>query len=106
MRGGTAAPWREVEHLILFSWSESARGKETDFEAAGRWILAQVPGVRCVAVGHALRGEALYQRAWFIRLASPAAEAAYIANATHLDYVGCIFRPHAGDRLKLNYLLE
>lgn len=96
-------PWREVEHLILFNWSEATAGKESGFEDAGRQILSAVPGVRGVAVGHALRAETLYQRAWFIRLASPDAEAAYMADPTHLDYADRIFRPHAGDRLKIDY---
>lgn len=99
-------PWREVEHLILFNWSESADGRESGFEAAGREALARVPGVREVTVGHALRAESLYQRAWFIRLASPEAEAAYMANAAHLDYADRVFRPHAGDRLKGDYALD
>lgn len=99
-------PWREVEHLILFNWSDSAADREAAFEAEGRQVLAQVPGVRGVAVGHALRAEALYQRAWFIRLASPDAEVAYMANAAHLDYADRVFRPHAGDRLKVDYALD
>lgn len=52
-------PWREVEHLILFNWSDSAAGREAGFEAEGREALARVPGVRAVAVGYALRAEAL-----------------------------------------------
>lgn len=96
-------PWREVEHLILFDWSESAAGREVDFEAEGSRTLARVPGVLGVAVGHALRSDARYQRAWFIRFASAEAETAYMADPTHLDYADRIFRPHAGDRLKVDY---
>jgi fructose-bisphosphate aldolase class II len=99
-------PWREIEHLILFNWSESAAGREAGFEAEGRRILARVPGVRSVALGAALRAESVYQRAWFIRLASPEAEAAYMADPHHLRYADDVFRPHAGDRLKIDYRLE
>lgn len=95
-------PWREVEHLILFNWADAA-DRQADFEGEGRRVLAAVPGVRDVAVGTALRSEALYQRAWFIRLASPEAETAYMADTSHLDYANRIFRPHAGDRIKGDY---
>lgn len=95
--------WRIAEHLILFNWSDAAAGREAAFETEGREILARVPGVREVAVGEALHADARYRRAWLIRLASPAAEAAYMADATHLDYADRVFRPHAGDRIKGDY---
>lgn len=65
-----------------------------------------VPGVRSVAIGTALRTEALYQRAWFIRLASPDSEAAYMADQAHRDYADRVFRPHAADRLKGDYVRD
>lgn len=97
-------PWREVEHLILFNWSGAATGREREFEEEGCRALCEVPGVREVSVGEALRSDARYARAWFIRLASPAAEAAYMRDPRHLDYAERIFRPHAGDRLKIDYV--
>jgi len=96
-------PWREVEHLILFNWSATAAGREAEYEAQGRQVLAKVAGVRDVTLGAALSAEALYQRAWFIRLASASAEAAYMSDPAHLDYAERVFRPHAGDRLKIDF---
>lgn len=106
MVSGIARPWQEVEHLILFNWSEAAQGREREFEEEGRRALLEVPGVRQVAIGEALRDDARYRRAWFIRLASSAAEAAYMRDARHLDYADRVFRPHAGDRLKIDYRLR
>lgn len=99
-------PWQEVEHLIQFNWSPSAAGREAEFEAAGKQVLAAVPGVRNVALGSALQPGARYRRAWFIRFASAAAEAAYMADAAHLAYADDMFRPHAPERLKTDYLLD
>jgi len=96
-------PWRTAEHLILFNWSDTAAGREAVFEAEGREVLARVPGVREVTIGEALHADARYRRAWLIRLASPAAEAAYMADATHLEYADRVFRPHAADRVKGDY---
>jgi fructose-bisphosphate aldolase class II len=98
-------PWREVEHLILFNWSQAAAEQAAAFEHQGEAELRAVPGVRSVAIGAALQGDARYHRAWFIRLASPAAAAAYMADAHHLGYADRVFRPHAADRLKTDYRL-
>lgn len=100
---GRCQPWRTVEHVIQFNWSAAASGHEAAFETEGREMLARVPGVREVAVGTALDADARYRRAWLIRLASPAAVAAYMADASHLDYADRVFRPHAVDRVKGDY---
>ncbi len=96
-------PWRNVEHVILFNWSAEAAGREPAFEAEGEAILSRVPGVREAAVGTAIHDDARYRRAWLIRLASAAAESAYMADATHLDYADRVFRKHAQDRIKGDY---
>lgn len=95
-------PWRNVEHVILFNWSSGAH--ETAFESEGRAILSRVPGVREAVVGTSIHDDARYRRAWLIRLVSVAAESAYMQDAAHLDYANRIFRPHAADRIKGDYL--
>ncbi|MCX8086519.1 MAG: class II fructose-bisphosphate aldolase [Rhodocyclaceae bacterium] len=99
-------PWRNVEHVILFNWSAEAAGRAAEFEREGEAILAEVPGVREAVVGQAIHADARYQRAWLIRLASPAAEAAYMQDARHLEYANRVFRPHAADRIKGDYARE
>ncbi|MDP1653663.1 MAG: class II fructose-bisphosphate aldolase [Rhodocyclaceae bacterium] len=99
-------PWHETEHLVLFNWSAEVSSKAAEYESAGREALLAVPGVRAVVLGRALRADARYSRAWFIRLASPEAEAAYMADPLHLRYADTVFRPRASDRLKIDYQLE
>lgn len=99
-------PWREVEHLVLFNWSEAAADRAAEFERRGGDELRAVPGVRSVTLGTALHDDARYRRAWLIRLASEAAEATYMADPTHLAYADTVFRPHAGDRVRIDYLLD
>jgi len=98
--------WREVEHLILYNWADSAVGREPEFERRGRDELLAVPGVRAVVGGTALQPDARYRRAWLIRLASAEAETSYMADARHLAYANEVFRPHAPDRLKGDYFLD
>lgn len=96
-------PWQEMEHLVQFNWSADAAGSAADFERQGRAALLAVPGVRGVQLGQALREDARYRRVWLIRLASCEAESAYMADPAHLKYADEVFRPHAGDRLKIDY---
>ncbi|MCX8017940.1 MAG: class II fructose-bisphosphate aldolase [Rhodocyclaceae bacterium] len=96
-------PWRNVEHVILFNWSNEAASQAAEFEAEGCRTLAEVPGVREATLGVAIHPEARYRRAWLIRLASAVAEAAYMRDPAHLDYANRIFRPHAADRIKGDY---
>lgn len=99
-------PWRNVEHVILFNWSGEARARAMDFEAEGCAILGSVPGVREVMIGRAIHEDVRYRRAWLIRLASAAAEGAYMQDERHLDYANRVFRPHAADRIKGDYMRE
>ena len=99
-------PWRDVEHVILFNWSGEAMARAMDFEAEGCAILGSVPGVREVMIGRAIHEDVRYRRAWLIRLASAAAEGAYMQDERHLDYANRVFRPHAADRIKGDYMRE
>lgn len=96
-------PWQTLDHLILFNWSEAAAGRTDEFEASGVRALAGIPGVREVSLGKAIHADSRYRRAWLIRLASPTAEAAYMADAIHREYADQVFRPHAADRVKGDY---
>ncbi len=102
----TCRPWQETEHLVLFNWSDAVAGRAEEYERQGIDALDLVPGVRGVRLGHALRADARYHRAWLVRLASAEAEAAYMADPRHLAYADTVFRPHAEDRLKTDYLLD
>ncbi|NWG32288.1 MAG: class II fructose-bisphosphate aldolase [Rhodocyclaceae bacterium] len=98
--------WRNVEHVILFNWSDEVGDRAAEFEAEGRERLSRLPGVREATVGAAIHADAPYQRAWLIRLASAAAEAAYMKDPAHLDYANRVFRPHAADRIKGDFLRD
>lgn len=98
--------WCTLEHLILFNWAGEVAGREAELEAEGRAQLLRVPGVREVSIGKAVDDNARYRRAWFIRLSSPAAAAAYMADGLHLSYADQVFRPNASDRIRCDYLRD
>jgi fructose-bisphosphate aldolase class II len=95
-------PWREVEHVILFNSSEDEAGTE-EIIAAGRAVLAAIPGVRQVETGQAVAENAPYRHAWLIRFAAEPVIAAYDRHPDHVAYAGGQFRPIAAERLKVDY---
>jgi fructose-bisphosphate aldolase class II len=98
-------PWREVEHVVLFN-PQGLDPEEMDaFVAEGRDRLARVPGVRRVEAGRALASDARYQWAWLVRFAAREVVAAYARHPEHLAYADRRFRPHAPDRLTLDFEL-
>jgi fructose-bisphosphate aldolase class II len=99
-------PWREVEHVVLFN-PQGLDPEEMDaFVAEGRERLARVPGVRQVEAGRALAPEACYQWAWLVRFAAQEVVGTYARHPEHLAYADGRFRPHAPDRLTINFELD
>lgn len=99
-------PWREVVHVVLFNPQGLAPGEMDAFLAEGEDRLARVPGVRQVEAGRALASEARYAWAWFVRFAAREVVNVYARHPEHLAYADGRFRPHAPDRLTLDFELE
>lgn len=98
-------PWREVEHLIVYNLTEEAEDRAEELKAIGHDVLARVPGVRRVASGRAWQEDARYRHCWLIRFSGAETIASYMAHPDHVDYADRHFRPHAGDRIKIDYVL-
>ncbi len=99
-------PWQEVEHAIAFNFDASLGEEEVAaMLARGREQLLRVPGVRRVDSGEALTEGARYRLFWDIRFASEAVVETYWRHPEHVDYADNVFRPYAGDRLKIDFRL-
>jgi fructose-bisphosphate aldolase class II len=102
-----ARPWREVLHAIAFNLDASLDAAERQrLIEEGVECLAQIPGVRAVEAGVALRADARYHYCWAIRFAAPEVVEAYAEHPVHRDYADRRFRPVAGDRLTIDYRLD
>lgn len=99
-------PWQEVEHFIVYNLSGEAESHADEFKAIGRDMLARVPGVRRVVSGRARQEDARYRHCWLIRFAGIDTITSYMAHPDHVAYADQYFRPHAGDRLKIDYVLD
>ncbi|MAT65498.1 MAG: fructose-bisphosphate aldolase [Gammaproteobacteria bacterium] len=98
-----AAPWQEVEHVIVYN-TEGADAQQVDeLMAIGRDTLGQIPGVRRVFTGHALQEEAKYRHCWVVRFAHAEVVESYRNHPDHQAYADTHFRPVAGDRISIDF---
>jgi len=101
----SCTPWSPVEHLIIFNVSGIGDQEAEEMMARGREILGAIPGVRYVHTGTAVREDAKYRFCWLIRFVHPAVIDSYRDHPEHVRFADELFRPVAGDRISIDYLL-
>lgn len=94
-----------VEHLIIYNLSLEAEPRAAEIMAQGRKVLSQIPGVRRVLTGTALKQDAQFQLCWLVRFTGPSVIASYRDHPLHVEYADTWFRPYAADRISIDYLL-
>ena len=101
-----APPWSPIEHLIVFNVDTISDSEAEQMMAKGRRILAAIPGVRHVLTGKAIKGDAKYRFCWLVRFVHPAVIDSYRDHPEHVRFADELFRPVAGDRISIDYLLS
>ena len=99
-------PWTPVEHLILYNLGPGVEHRAESLMAAGRSVLAAIPGVRKVVTGTAMKQDARYRHCWLVRFAHPEVIASYRDHPDHVAFADREFRPVAGDRISIDYSLD
>jgi len=98
-----AAPWNEVEHLIIYNVEGTTEQQAEAMMAQGRRVLAQVPGVRRVFSGRAMREGDRYRYCWLVRFAHSKVIDSYRDHPEHMAFADEWFRPCATDRISIDY---
>ena len=98
-----AAPWDEVEHLIIYNLEGQSQQQAETMMAHGREVLARVPGVRRVFSGHAVQEGAKYRYCWLVRFTHPKVIDSYRVHPEHAAFADEWFRPYAADRISIDY---
>jgi fructose-bisphosphate aldolase, class II len=97
--------WREVEHLVIYN-SSGDPSRTAVMRAEGRRVLAEIPGVRSVITGTAVREDAAYRHCWLVRFADAAVIDTYRDHPDHQAFADGHFRPLASERLTIDYQLD
>ncbi|HFC54450.1 MAG TPA: ketose-bisphosphate aldolase [Gammaproteobacteria bacterium] len=98
-------PWQMIEHLIIYNVSGIDDQQAGQMAAEGRRILSQIPGVRHVLTGEAVKQDAKYRFCWLIRFVHERVIESYRDHPEHLRFADQVFRPVAGDRISIDYKL-
>lgn len=97
--------WLPVEHLIVYNVVGISEHQVQTMMAEGRRRLANIPGVRSVTTGRAVKDDARYRYAWLVRFVHPAVIDSYREHPDHVAFADGLFRPVAGDRISIDYQL-
>ncbi len=100
-----ARPWREVAHVIIYNTNDQDNARAEKMMMHGHAALTDIPGVRQVATGRAIKAQAQYQYCWLIRFAQAEVIQSYRVHPAHVKFADEHFRPHASDRISIDYEL-
>jgi len=96
-------PWTVVEHLIIYNVVGMDDAQAQAMMAEGRKRLSVIPGVREIFTGEASKEGAKYQFCWLARFTHPAVIESYRNHPAHIDFSDNLFRPHAGERISIDF---
>lgn len=99
-----AAPWSEVEHVIIYNTNDGDEGRVVAMMEEGRRVLSKIPGVRRVVTSRAVTKDAKYQYCWLVRFAHPDVIKTYRDHPDHVAFADTLFRPIAGNRISIDYV--
>jgi fructose-bisphosphate aldolase class II len=95
--------WMPVEHLIIYNVEGLDDEGVKNIMAKGRQVLGEIPGVREVVTGQAVKTDAAYRYAWLVQFCHPAVIDSYRDHPDHVAFADQIFRPVAGGRISIDY---
>ncbi|HEC20528.1 MAG TPA: ketose-bisphosphate aldolase [Gammaproteobacteria bacterium] len=96
-------PWNPVEHVIIYNVDHlNTQGIER-MMSEGKRVLSQIPGVREVITGEALKRDAAYRYSWIVRFCHPAVIDSYREHPAHVAFADNLFRPVATKRISIDY---
>jgi fructose-bisphosphate aldolase class II len=96
-------PWREVEHLIIYNVADLSEAGVLSMMDEGRRALTHIPGVRSVFTGQSVENGKAFPYCWLIRFCNPAVIESYAAHPQHVAFADNLFRPHAKERISIDY---
>jgi len=96
-------PWQPVEHLIIYNVQGLDEAGVEYVMAEGRRVLSTIPGVRRVFTGEAMKDRATYRYSWLVRFTSREVIDSYREHPAHKAFANHLFRPHAGERISIDF---
>lgn len=96
-------PWLSVEHLIVFNRNEHSTQSVESLMSEGKRILSQIPGVREVFTGGAMKQNSKYNLCWSVRFTHKQALDSFRKNAAFDIFLKKSFNPNVSDLVRIDY---
>ena len=96
-------PWLSVEHLIVYNMSTQSTQSLDSLMSEGRRILSQIPGVREVFTGEAMKENSKYSFCWSVRFTHKAALDSFREHRDFDDFLNKQFKPNVSDLISIDF---
>jgi len=96
-------PWLSVEHLIVHNMSAHSIQPVDNLMSEGRRILSQIPGVREVFTGEAMKENSKYSFCWSVRFTHKAALDGFREHQAFDEFLKKHFNPNVSDSISIDY---
>ena len=96
-------PWQPVEHLIIHNLGSDSGMLHSHLISEGRRILSQIPGVREVFTGEAMKHDSRYQFCWSVRFTHKTVQKNFSENQAFNTFLRKHFNPVVSDIVCIDY---
>ncbi len=96
-------PWLPVEHLIVHNVSAQSDRSPDSLMAEGKRILSQIPGVREVFTGVAMKENSEYSFCWSVRFTHEAALDSFRRHQGFESFLKTQLNPNVSDIISIDY---
>ncbi|MCU7967357.1 MAG: class II fructose-bisphosphate aldolase, partial [gamma proteobacterium symbiont of Bathyaustriella thionipta] len=98
-------PWLPIEHLIIHNMKFNNKQQLNTAVTEGQRLLSNIPGVRGVFTGEAIKQDEKYRLCWLVHLSNKKALESFLEHADYINFSNnIILRPKTEDLLSINYL--
>jgi len=96
-------PWLPIEHLIVHNMSVQSVLSADSLMLEGKQILSQIPGVREVFTGEAMKNDSHYRFCWSVRFTHKAALESFREHHDFNRFLKGRFNPDVTDLICIDY---
>ena len=96
-------PWLSVEHLIIHNINADSNQSLDSLISAGKQILSQIPGVREVFTGEAMKENSKYLFCWSVRFTHQAALDGFHKHQDFGAFLKKHLAPNTSDLISIDY---
>lgn len=98
-------PWLPVEHLIVHNVKRLNEQQLKAVMSEGQRLLSNIPGVREVFTGEAIKQDEKYRLCWLIKLSNKKVVKSFREHPDYINFSNnIILRPYAENILSIDYL--